>query len=232
MNLLLLGAFFIYMKEENKLKKVVFYFDGFNFYNGFKSFIVDNPDWKNYYWIDFIKLCSQFVFNQDGQVLHKVKYYTAPPKNLQKRSKQSALFGANNILNESLFEVINGHYADKFIDCQAICKQSFKVPEEKCTDVNISLGIVGDCINNEVDIAILVTADSDQVSTIKFIQKNFPHIKLKLYFPPDRKSNELKSLFKQVVYLENHGDKFKISKMPSEVRNATKIYTKPADWKK
>lgn len=213
-------------------KKVVFYFDGFNFYNGFKSFTGLNPDWKDYYWIDFIKLCSQFVFSQDGQVLHKVKYFTAPPKNLLKRSKQSALFGANKILNDSTFEVINGHYADKFINCQAICKKTFKVPEEKCTDVNISLGIIGDCLNKEVDIVVLVTADSDQVSTVKFIQKNFPQIKIKLYFPPDRKSNELKSLFKQIVYLENHEEKFKNSRMPFEVKDDNKKYTKPVDWKK
>ena len=213
-------------------KKVVFYFDGFNFYNGFKSFTGLNPDWKDYYWIDFIKLCSQFVFSQDGQVLHKVKYFTAPPKNLLKRSKQSALFGANKILNDSTFEVINGHYADKFINCQAICKKTFKVPEEKCTDVNISLGIIGDCLNKEVDIVVLVTADSDQVSTVKFMQKNFPQIKIKLYFPPDRKSNELKSLFKQIVYLENHEEKFKNSRMPFEVKDDNKKYTKPVDWKK
>jgi hypothetical protein len=220
------------MVEKIENKKVVFYFDGFNFYNGFKSFTGANPDWKNYYWIDFIKLCSQFVFPHDGQVLHKVKYFTAPPINVLKRSKQSALFGANKILNDSSFEVINGHYADKFIDCQATCKKTFKLPEEKCTDVNISLGIIGDCLNNEVDIVVLVTADSDQVSTIKFIQKNFPHIKIKLYFPPDRKSNELKSLFKQIVYLENHEEKFKNSKMLFEVKNDKKKYTRPVDWKK
>lgn len=68
--------------EENIInKKVVFYFDGFNFYNGFKSFTKSNTDWKKYYWIDFIKFCSQFVFSHDGQELHKVKYFTAPPIN-------------------------------------------------------------------------------------------------------------------------------------------------------
>jgi len=50
------------MAEKIENKKVVFYFDGFNFYNGLKSYSVVNPVWKNYYWIDFIKLCSQFVF--------------------------------------------------------------------------------------------------------------------------------------------------------------------------
>ena len=220
------------MTEKSENKKVVFYFDGFNFYHGFKSFSKSNSDWKNYYWIDFIRLCSQFVFPHDGQVLHKVKYFTAPPINVLKRSKQSALFGANKILNNSSFEVINGHYADKFIECLATCKKTFKVPEEKCTDVNISLGIIDDCLNNEVDIIVLITADSDQVSTIKFVQKNFPHIKIKLYFPPDRKSNDLKSLFKQVVYLENHEEKFKNAIMPFEVKNDLKKYTRPLDWKK
>lgn len=212
-------------------KKVVFYFDGFNFYNGFKSFSITNPEWKKYYWIDFYKFCSQFVYAQDGQELYKVKYFTAPPINQIKRSKQSALFGANLILNSSKFEIINGHYADKYIDCQALCKKTFKVPEEKCSDVNIALSMIADCLDNVVDIIVLVTADSDQVSTIKFIQKRFPHIKTKLYFPPNRKSNDLKSLFKQVVFLENHEDKFKQAMMPSEVRNDLKKFTKPLNWK-
>ena len=134
------------------------------------------------------------------------------------------------ILNTSKFEIINGHYADKFIECQADCKKSFKIPEEKCSDINISLSMIGDCINNEVDIIILVTADSDQVSSVKFIQKQFPHIKIKVYFPPNRKSNDLKSLFKQIVFLENHEDKFKNSLMPAIVKNDLKTYTRPENW--
>lgn len=216
--------------EQSKPQKVIFYFDGFNFYNGFKSFIKSNSNWKNYYWIDFVKFCSQFVFEHDNQKLHKIKYFTAPPYNPKKRSKQSALFGANKILNDKKFEVINGHYADKYIECKAICKQTFKVPEEKCSDVNISLSIIGDCLEKDVDIIILITADSDQVSTVKFIQKTFPQIKIKLYFPPNRKSNDLKSLFKSVVYLENHEEKFKNAIMSNEVKNDQKKYTKPQDW--
>lgn len=212
-------------------KKVVFYFDGFNFYNGLKSYINSNANWKNYYWIDFIKLCSQFISPHDGQVLHKVKYFTAPPINIQKRSKQSALFGANKILNGEKFEVINGNYTDKTIDCQATCKQSFTVPVEKCTDVNLALHIIKDCMDKEVDTVVLVTADSDQVPTIKFIKSLFPKIKVKIYFPPNRNSNELKSIINPVVYLENHEDKFKLSKLPFEVKNETKKYTRPENWK-
>ncbi len=213
-------------------KKVVFYFDGFNFYHGFKSYTSINGDWKDYYWLDFAKFCSKFVFAHDNQVLHKIKYFTAPPKNIQKRSKQSALFSANKIINGDLFEVINGHYADKFINCYATCKEQFVVPEEKCTDVNLALAMINDCIEGNVDIITLITADSDQVSTIKYIKNKFPNIKIRVYFPPDRKSNEIRALMGTVVFLENHEEKFKNAKMPGKVIGETKTYTRPEDWKK
>ncbi|MBK9300127.1 MAG: NYN domain-containing protein [Bacteroidetes bacterium] len=213
-------------------KKVVFYIDGFNFYNGFKSRTDVNEIWKDYYWLDFVKLCSQFVFPHDNQVLHKVKYFTAPPLNAQKKSRQSALFGANKLLNGDMFEVFNGHYADKFITCNATCKEQFKVPEEKCTDVNLALAMVNDCIDGMVDVITLVTADSDQVSTIKYIKSKFPHVKIKVHFPPDRSSNEIRSIINPVVFLENHEDKFKNSKMPGVVEGQGKKYTRPESWKK
>lgn len=87
------------MEQSVPPKKVVFYFDGFNFYHGLKDYTLINSEWKNYYWLDFVKFCSQFVFEHDNQKLHKVKYFTAPPKDVQKRSKQIALFSANTILN-------------------------------------------------------------------------------------------------------------------------------------
>ena len=94
--------------------------------------------------------------------------------------------------------------------------------------------MVNDCIEGNVDVITLITADSDQVSTIKYIKSKFPHIKIKVYFPPDRKSNEIRSLMGNVVFLENHEDKFKNSKMPGIVENVdkTKKYTRPDSWKK
>jgi hypothetical protein len=231
MDLLLLGAFFFIYMEQVPPKKVVFYFDGFNFYHGFKSYTSIKNDWKNYYWLDFGKFCSQFVFAHDNQILYKIKYFTAPPKNLRKRSKQSALFGANKIINKNKFDVINGHYSDKFINCNATCKEQFIVPEEKCTDVNLALAMINDCLEGNVDIITLITADSDQVSTIKYIKNKFPKIKIRVYFPPDRKSNEIRGLMGNVVFLENHEDKFKNAKLTRIVTDGEKTYTRPEDWK-
>lgn len=105
------------------MKRVIFYFDGFNFYNGLKDKASSNPDWKNYYWIDFYKFATQFFDDQNEIVA--VKYFTAPPLDPNKKSRQSALFKANEILNPDKFIVINGQYQHRKVSCLAQCKREF-----------------------------------------------------------------------------------------------------------
>ncbi len=185
--LLLLGAFFF--PKQSAMKRVIFYFDGFNFYSGLKDKCVKDHKWYKYYWIDIVKFCNQFV--GEGSELVMVKYFTSPPMNNGKRSRQSALFGANLILNGEKFKVINGHYTNKTVTCNANCKKNFSVLEEKRTDVNIAVHILMDCLNDLVDNIILVTADSDQIPTIQAVKNKFPTKKLKIYFPPERNSTDI-----------------------------------------
>ena len=42
------------------MKRVIFYFDGFNFYHGLKDKSVKMPAWKNYYRIDLVKFTEHF----------------------------------------------------------------------------------------------------------------------------------------------------------------------------
>lgn len=228
--LLLLGAFFLRQTIFMK-KRVIFYFDGFNFYNGLREQSQINPDWKKYYWIDLVKFCEQFITPTDSELI-AVKYFTSPPTNHIKRSKQSAFFGANYLLNPSKFIVINGHHTKKTINCEAACKQPFYVMEEKRTDVNIAIDILLDCIDDKVDTIVLITADSDQVPTIQKVKQRFPKIKLKVYFPPQRTSQDIISQISPVVFLENNEDKFKAALMTTEVTDGIKKYTRPSDWKK
>jgi uncharacterized LabA/DUF88 family protein len=217
-----LEAFLLY-----NMNRVTFYFDGFNFYNGLKERASELPAWKNYYWIDFVKLCEQFT--QEGQLI-SVKYFTAPPSNDGQRSRQSALFSANKLLNPGKFSQINGNYQNKTIECKK-CKKRFEHPEEKRTDVNIAVSMMLDCFHDHTDTLVLISADSDQVPTIQAIQSNFPNKKIKVYFPPNRKSAELLAVLKQVVYLENNEDKFKASVMPGKIELSGKIYTRPIEWR-
>ena len=213
------------------MKRVIFYFDGFNFYNGLKDSAENESKWKNYYWIDLFKFCQQFVFVHEGNELVAVKYFTAPPQNLQKRSRQSAFLSANKLLNGDKFIVYQGHNTTKEVECFATCRQKFSIPEEKCTDVSLALNILIDCSEDIVDTIILVTADSDQIPTIKMLKSKFPHKKLKVYFPPIRNSTDIRNQVGQVVFLENHEEKFKVAMMPGEVTDGIKKYTRPAEWK-
>lgn len=214
------------------MKRVIFYFDGFNFYNGLKAKAEIDAKWKNYYWMDFVSFCKSFLHAASHQLI-KVKYFTAPPKNKDKRTKQQVLFNANRSINGDLFQFINGEYQDKHLNCNA-CGASFSVPEEKRTDVGIAVDMILDCINDEVDMLILISADSDQIPTIKAIKKQFPDKELKVYFPPQRNSTELRSLMATVVFLEDNEERFKKAVMPGEVKHLTdetKTYTRPLSWK-
>lgn len=213
------------------MRRVIVYFDGFNFYNGLKAHCKTNPNWLNYYWIDLYKLCQQFFTEGEGNDLVQVKYFTAPPQNILKRSKQSAFFGANLLLNNGKVSIHNGHYTQKEVECFAKCKEKFTIPEEKCTDVNLALSIIEDCLDDKVDTIVIVTADSDQIPTIKMVKARYPNKKLKVFFPPSRRSADILGRVGQVVFLENHEEKFKVAKMPGEVTDGNKKYTRPADWK-
>lgn len=56
-------------------QRVTFYIDGFNFYYGLKRTKHIEYQWRDYYWIDMVKLCDGFV--SDDQILEKVVYFTA-----------------------------------------------------------------------------------------------------------------------------------------------------------
>ena len=213
------------------MTRTTFYFDGFNFYYGLKNKTQQDRYWKKFYWIDFVKLCEQFL--GPDQKLEKVKYFSAAPLNPGKQSRQSALFKANILANPNKFEIIRGKYYKKNIKCQ-LCNQVFQMPEEKRTDVNISVHLIGDCALNNTDNIVLVTADSDLVPPIEFIKKHYPDKRIKVYFPPCNSSADLFNVMnKKVIYLENNKFRFENSIMDDVVYNSDKTdsATIPLDWK-
>jgi len=216
------------------MKRVTVYIDGFNFYYALKRTKKIDSDWNQFYWIDFVKLFSFFL--GEDQELVKVIYFTASPLSPQKSSRQSALLNANKLINDSKFEVIRGKYFSKQINCPN-CNFSIEKPEEKRTDVNISVQLIGDCALNKTDILILVTADSDLVPPIEFIQKHYPLKKVKVYFPPNSICNDLKDTIKikngKIILLKDNKAKFFKSIMPDIVYNfdGSNSISIPAKWK-
>ena len=176
------------------MERVNFYVDGFNFYHGLKRLRNSDSDWQKFYWLDFVKFFNLFI--GDNQVLQKVYYFTAPPLQLDKSNRQSELLEANNALIPSAFEVVKGQFYEKQVTCK-ICKGKYTIAEEKRTDVNIFVRMLGDCSIDNVDTLVLVSADSDIIPPLQFIKENYPTKKIRVYFPPDLSSGALSNLLKE-----------------------------------
>lgn len=56
----------------------------------------------------------------------------------------------HNLINGDRFEVVRGKYLDKQIQCPN-CHYAISRPEEKKTDVNISVRMIADCVLNATD---------------------------------------------------------------------------------
>lgn len=213
------------------MSKVIFYIDGFNFYFGIKrSFEASNgAKWGCAYWIDIVRFCESFL--SEGQELAKVVYFTASPLDQEKSSRQSAFLNANKELNKDKFEIVRGEYFTKDVECPH-CGFHFKRPEEKKTDVNISVRMIGDCVQKTADSVILISADTDLIPPLEFILKKYPEIKIKIYFPPANSSRSIKDFgFKnkmKVKELVNNIDRFYRAKMPDTVGS----FTIPPEWKR
>jgi len=191
------------------MERVTVYIDGFNFYYGLKRQKSIDRNWKKFYWIDFVKFFEFFL--GPNQVLQKVVYFTATPLNVQKSSRQSALLNANKLINGDRFEIMKGKYYDKQIVCP-FCKAAINKPEEKRTDVNISVQILGDCALNKTDVIVLVSADSDLIPPLEFIKQHYTSKKLKIHFPPTHFSSDLNNFVRKfngkVVKHEHNKIKF------------------------
>ena len=210
------------------MERVTFYVDGFNFYYGLKRIKQADNDWNKFYWIDFVKLFDHFLL--DNQILQKVYYFTTPPISVLKSNRQSILLDVNKALNGDRFEVIKGKFYEKNTLCPA-CNATIKQIEEKRTDVNISVQMMGDCTGKDTDVIVLVSADSDLVPPLEYIKKKHPGIKIRVFFPPKSFSYDLRTFMNgKILRLEKNKVRFFNSIMPETVTIDGKMYTIPEKW--
>ena len=215
------------------MKRVTFYVDGFNFYYGLRTAKQIDEKWYDAYWVDLVRFFSLFL--GEGQVLEKVIYFTASPLNKDKSRNQSAFLNANLLLNGDRFEVVRGKYISKEIKCPR-CRYAIVRPEEKKTDVNISIRMLADCVNDLTDIVVLVSGDSDLLPPIEFIQRNYPEKQVRAFFPPSIFSRDISNNIKahrgKITLLEKNYNKFAVAQMPDAITDGIKTYTIPDKWKR
>lgn len=203
-------------------KRVIVYVDGFNFYFGLKS-----SKWKKYYWLDLVSFFSNFI--KPHQVLVQVNYFSAIPHDKGKADRQDLFFSANKL--NPRFKLHLGKFLEKKVTCRA-CKNSHVSYEEKESDVRIATTMISDIVNDKCDISILVSADSDLIPPIEFIQEYTPTHKIFVYFPPKRFSNDLINKSNGYIKLERHEEKFLKSMLPDEIIHPSSQYRikRPEKW--
>ena len=214
------------------MDRVNVYIDGFNFFHGLKKMRNTDPDWQKFYWLDLVKLFDHFIL--PGQSLQKVFYFSAIDHVQDRSIRQAKLFSANKLINPDRFEVIYGKYYQKTLKCK-LCTGRYKTHEEKRTDVNICAYMMSDCALNNADAIMLVSADSDLITPIELMRRDYPAKKLRLFFPPSANSHELtnimKSIRKEPIHLSRHKQKFINSILPEVVSKESKTFTIPEKWK-
>ena len=156
--------------KKKSSERVIFYIDGFNLYHGMRD-----KGWKRYYWLNLHLLGKNLL--KPWQILVGTKYFTAKistSKDPGKVKRQSNFLEALGTVNE--IEIFYGHYLPKQQRCFK-CGASWNSHEEKMTDVNISVQIMGDAFNNRFDTALVLSADSDLSPPIHFILRFFTEMR-------------------------------------------------------
>jgi uncharacterized LabA/DUF88 family protein len=132
-----------------------------------------------------------------------------------------------NALRSAGVEIVHGRFLEKTIKCHK-CQQYFKTHEEKQTDVNIALKMLGDAIDDLYDKALIISADSDLLPVIKAVQHHAPEKEIGVMFPIGRNSFELR---------QNASFKRKMSRellqqcqFPNKIQVGGTIITRPDNW--
>jgi uncharacterized LabA/DUF88 family protein len=187
--------------------RVVVYIDGFNLYFGLRE-----RYGHKYLWLDLQALASSLL--RSDQRLEQVRYFTARVRNDPAgEQRQSDYLDA---LSESnpLLRIKDGRFQEKYRRCRQ-CGSSWKVFEEKETDVNIAVALLADAVRGRFDTALLISADSDLCPSIQETKELFPVKRIIAVFPPSRHSAELKRVADGFLFIGK--DKIRRSQLPAQI---------------
>jgi len=203
------------------MNRVIAYIDGFNLYFGLKE-----RGWRRFYWLNVQSLVQNLLkFNQQ---LKMTKYFTARViGSPDKQKRQSTLLEALETLPD--FRIFYGKYQINQRECPR-CRFIDQVPNEKMTDVNMAVEMILDATNDDYDIALLLSADSDLVPPIKAIKQVFPQKRIVVAFPPRRESAELRGAAHACLRIGRAN--FANSVFPDRIRKADGfILQRPLTWR-
>lgn len=181
--------------------RVNVYIDGFNLYHAIAN--LKKPKLK---WLDLSLLVNHFI-DPNIHIVQNIYYFSAyatwRPNSVIKHKTYVSALESKGILP------VMGKFKNKERYCKS-CKGVSEYHEEKETDVNIAISVIGDAYKDLYDEAFIISQDSDLFPAIRLVNAEFPNKKIKIITPPNlHHSKEMarvvgkKKLAKiQVIHLE------------------------------
>ena len=205
------------------MERVRMYVDGFNLFYGLRA-----RGWRRYYWLDLRRLAENLL--RPGQQLDAVRYFTArveyDPADPGKLSRQNTYLEALSTLPD--LHIHYGYFQAKSQQCRN-CGNIWQVYEEKMTDLNIAVELLGDAQNDAFDTAILVSGDGDLASPLRALRRRHPAKQVLVAFPPARESKALRK--ENTAYKTIGRHLFRDSQLPQRVtRSDGFVLRRPHDW--
>jgi uncharacterized LabA/DUF88 family protein len=160
-------------------RKFAVYIDGFNLYHAVDALGDHSLKWIN------LRVLAEALARQE-ESLSRVCFFTAVLQwNQEKQQRHRNYIAACRAVG---VEVIESNFKKAERHCRRFDRYC-KFDEEKQTDVAFALTIIGDALDDVFDRAVLITADSDQVPTLRMLRQRFPSKTLSLVAPPGRLRN-------------------------------------------
>ena len=206
------------------MQRVVVYIDGFNLYYGLKA-----KNWQRFYWLDVCKLAKKLL--RPYQKLMVVRYFTArianDPYDPDKKKRQDTYIEALKTLSD--LTIHYGYYLPIERICLK-CGNAWQTYEEKMTDVNIAVELLGDAQDNLFDTALIVSGDSDLVGPMRAVRRRYPNKRVVVAFPPERVSKEMRK--SAAGYFTIGEDKLRNSQLPEQITRQSDGYIlkRPPRW--
>ena len=205
------------------MERVVVYIDGFNLYYGLRS-----RGWRRYYWLDLRRLSENLL--RPRQVLAAIRYFTArispEPGDRDKPVRQSMYLEALATLPD--LQIHYGYHVAREQRCPS-CGATRQTYEEKMTDVNIAVELLGDAQDDAFDTAIIISGDGDLASPARAVRERYPEKRAIVAFPPGRHSAGLR--IAAAGYFTIGRDVCRDSQFPDRVAKADGyVLTRPQGW--
>jgi uncharacterized LabA/DUF88 family protein len=204
------------------VQRVMAFVDGFNLYYGLKE-----KHGRKYLWLDLQTLVTSLL--KPYQQLVGIKYFTARVRNDPGGEQRQSDYLDALSTHCNQVDVIAGRYQEKSRSCRS-CGASWIVYEEKETDVSIAIALLEHGVNDEYDVALILSADSDLCPAVRALGRLCPKKLVVAAFPPKRVSGDLRRAAHAAFTI---GDaKVRQALLPESVTSTTgQVYARPPRWR-